>query len=165
MWLYATGAVVLVVLVTAFWRKIVRAVLLLAGMGLVGLIAWAFAQQATATRQVATAATAAARGGAAINIVVAVLAGVFCLGAAVLAVYVLARRWMLQQEWGAARMGAALPYPQMQAPQMHDSGAVNALVQLEVLRALRDLRSPQQTALVLERDEGDDDGYAGWWGA
>lgn len=165
LWLYIGGLILAVILVAAFWKKIVRAILLLAVLGLGGMIAWAFAQQAAATRQVATAATVAARGSAAANIAVALLVGLCCVGAVVIAVYVLARRRMTQVErW--TQMSTP-QYPQMQAPQMmSDPGMVNALVQLEVLRALRALRAPEQTALVpVERDDEDgSDVYGAWWG-
>jgi len=164
-WLYVGGAVLAIILLAAFWRKIVRAILLLTVLGVGGLIAWAFAQQASATKQVATAATAAARGSAAGNVALLLVVGLFVIGALV-AGYVALRRYL-------ARRDEAEWYdytPQFQLPTAYPSvpdqsvASVNALVQLELLRALRDLRAPQTTALVALPDDGDDDdGVPVWW--
>jgi pimeloyl-ACP methyl ester carboxylesterase len=134
-----------------FWQKILRAVLLLAGLGVGGMLAWAFAQQASATRQTATAATVAATGSAAGNVLAALVSVVVLIGAPV--GYVMLRRHLLH--------GSA---PRDSRPETLDATqSLAMLVQVEVLRTLREMRAPQ-AAYVFEGGEADDDDDdLGWW--
>lgn len=162
-WVYIIGAALLILLVAVLWKKIVRAILLLAGLGLAGAVVYTLAQQASATRQVATVATVAARGSTAGAMAVAMLLALILIGV-VVGGYVALRRWYL------ARTGQGMPWdyvPQLQQPYHPgmDAASVNALVQLEVLRALRELRTPQAQTMLAVRDEEDDsDDYGAWWG-
>ena len=160
---YVLGAALALVLVVVYWRRVVRAVLLLAGLGMGGMVAWAFAQQAAATRQVATAATVAATGSAAGNVLAALLSGV--LLAVVLAGggYI----WVMRRKTTGTttdremddRTPAALDDPMR---------AINALISLEMLRMVRDLRGGEQPQWALPQadDRDDDRGNAvvpAWW--
>lgn len=163
-WVYVIGAVLAVLLLSILWKRIIRAILLLAGLGLAGAVVYAFGQQASATRQVATAATVAARGSTAGNMAIALLLALIFIGVVVCG-YVALRRWYL------ARTGQGAPWieyaPQLQQqhyPSM-DAASVNTLVQLEVLRALRELRAPQEQTMLAVRDDDDNGGdYGAWWG-
>lgn len=159
MLIYSGGALLALILLVVFWRRVVRALLLLAGLGAGGLLAWAFAQQATATRKVAEVATVAARGSAAGNVAVALLA-LFVIGAGVIG-YVALRRYLTRYTtWG----DYATPLQQpVSYPGVADQSSLNALVQLEVLRALREMRAPQAPAMLAVRESDDDDGNPMWW--
>lgn len=156
------GLAALAVLLARVWRY----VLLLAGLAVGGLIAYAVAQQATATRQVATTATVAAAGSAAGNVAAAALAVLLVLLLLCGGGYVLVLRARLRhyQEQGAG-VGRPVAGVQMQE-------ALQALVQLEVLRALAELRSAprlvygQPDAGALDTlDAGDGEGEVWpWWG-
>lgn len=74
-WAYIIGALVLLVVVAAFWRRLLRVALVLGGLAVAVAFAWAFAMQATATKQTATAATVSAAGSTVGNIAVILLAG------------------------------------------------------------------------------------------
>lgn len=162
--IYAIGAAVAILIIVIWWKRIVRAVILLAGLGLAGAVVYAFAQQATATRQVATAATVAARGSAAGNVAIALLLALIFMGVVVCG-YVVLRRWYL------ARTGQVSPWneyaPQFQQhhyPSVPDTSSINTLVQLEVLRTLRELRAAQSTTMLAVRDDDDGADYGAWWG-
>lgn len=162
-WVYVIGAALGVLLLAILWKRIIRAILLLAGLGLAGAVVYAFAQQASATRQVATAATVVARGNTAGTMAIALLLALIFIGV-VVGGYIALRRWYL------ARTGQGAPWeyvPQLQQqyyPSM-DASSVNTLVQLEVLRALRELRAPQEQTTLAVRDDDDDGGdYGAWWG-
>lgn len=162
--IYIVGAALSVLLLAILWKRIIRAILLLAGLGLAGTTVYAFAQQASATKQVATAATVAARGSTAGNMAVALLLALIFIGVVVCG-YVALRRWYL------VRTGQDAPWneyaPQLQQPYYPsmDASSVNALVQLEVLRALRELRAPQSQTMLAVRDDDEDGGdYRAWWG-
>jgi len=160
--IYIIGGVVAVLLVAILWKRIVRAIALLGGLGLAGMLVWTFAQQATATRQMATATTIAVRGSAAGNIAVVALLIVIGLFA-VLCGYVALRRWYLSKtrdgDWSYPPYLQQQPYPNALPPT-----SFYALMQLEILRALRDLRAPQSSAMLVARDDDDDtEDVAGWW--
>jgi hypothetical protein len=168
-WLYILGGLGLLVAVAIFWRRLLRAALILAGLGVALAFAYAFAMQAAATRQTATAATVAATGSTAGNVATAALA------LALLAVVVIAGGYILWLRW--QMRGGAPPRLGGQRGAQLDAGgmgdALNALVQIELLRALRDLRDPGPAALpyTWEDDNGGGDydnaggGDAGplWW--
>ena len=166
-WLYLIGGLVVLFALVVFWRRLLRAALVLAGLAVALAVAWAFAMQATATRQTATAATVAATGSAAGNVATGALA--LALLAVIAGGYVLWLRWQMgggQPQRLGNRNALALD-----AGGMGD--ALNALVQIELLRALRDLRDPGPAALpgyTWEDDNGGDydkdaGGDAGplWW--
>ncbi|MBN2390744.1 MAG: hypothetical protein JXR84_08475 [Anaerolineae bacterium] len=166
-WLCIGGVVLAIILLAAFWRKIVRALLLLAGLGVVGLIAWAFAQQATATKQVATAANTIARSNVAGNVIVIMLLllGLIVIGAGIMG-YIYLRRRLTQDDELVPWMSAPnVPYQLEQRNDMTQQ--VNMLVQLEVLQMLRELRAPQSPAMLVRENDGDGDADTDstplWW--
>jgi len=161
-WLYVGGAALLVLLVAVLWKKIVRAALLLSGMALTGAMIWALAQQATATKQAATAATVAATGSAAVNVAVVMLLGVFVIGIVVIGCIAL-RRYLTRDNVTWRDYAMPLQQPEYH-PGMTDQSSLNALVQLEVLRMLRELRAPQSQAVLAMREDDDDNDYGAWWG-
>lgn len=158
---YAIGAAAIVLLLAILWKRIIRAILLLAGLGLAGTLAWAFAQQAIATKQVATAATVAARGSAAGNVAMVMVLGMIVIGAVVLGYVYL--RWRLARG-GDTASWTDTPY---QLENRNDPAQqVHMLVQIEVLRALRELRTPPTTALMSVPGNDDDNNtnaMIGWW--
>ncbi len=163
-WVYIGGAALLILLVSVMWKKIVRAILLLSGLGLAGAVVYALAQHASATRQVATVATVAARGSTAGAVAVALLLALIVIGVVVCG-YVALRRWYLARTGQDAPWSTYMPQIQQQQYPSMDAASVNALVQLEVLRALRELRAPQAQTMLAVRDDDDDGGdYGAWWG-
>lgn len=163
-WVYVIGAALGVLLLAILWKRIIRAILLLAGLGLAGAVVYAFAQQASATRQVATAATVVARGNTAGTMAIALLLALIFIGVMV-GGYVALRRWYLARTGQDALWSTSVPQLQQQYYPSMDASSVNALVQLEVLRALRELRAPQEQTMLAVRDDDDDGGdYGAWWG-
>ena len=140
----------------------------------------ALRQQARATRQTATAATVAATGQTASSVgqtVLGVLLLVVLLSAAGIIGYLLVRLRRAERRPPGASQHTALgidswaprlPGPTAYRSQMPDSGpTVNSLVQLEILRTLRELRTPPDSRYVLppggsEQAWGDDDVTWGW---
>jgi hypothetical protein len=182
-WAYIIGGLVLLVMVVALWRRLLRAALILAGLAVAVVIAWTIAMQATATKQTATAATVSAAGSTAGNIAVLLLVGLLVLVVLIAGGYILLLRWRLRGQL-PRRLGDPagrwLPGPNAQWGRAGDGIAptretLGALIQLEVLRALRDLRNPAPSSLPLgytwedEDDGGGDYERAGdpdplWWG-
>lgn len=159
-WVYIAGGVLMVLLLAAFWRRIVRAIVLLAGMGLIGMLVWALAQQAGATRQASTAATVAATGSAAGNVAAGLLAVLLVLTVSVGGVYV----WRLRRRITAGEGEGA---SQVMGDPMQ---MIQALVSLEALRMIREMRGGQrqQPQWALSVDDVDDVGNAdgvmpAWW--
>lgn len=163
---YIVAGLVLLVLLSVLIARAWRYVLLLAGLTVGGLIAYAVAQQAAATRQVATTATVAAAGSAAGNLAAAVLAVLvvlllLCGGGYVLVLRARLRRYELT---GQRALTERLP-----------ADMIQQLIQLEVLRALSELRNAPR---LVDRQPGagaldntdDGDGEADgldvwqWWG-
>jgi len=163
-WVYIIGAAVGVLLLAILWKRIIRVILLLAGLGLAGAVVYVFAQQASATRQVATAATVVARGSTEANMAIALLLALIFI-CVVVGGYVALRRWYLARTGQGAPWSEYTPQLQQQYYPSMDASSVNALVQLEVLRALRELRAPQAQTMLAVRDDDDDGGdYEAWWG-
>ena len=157
--IYGGGLLLALILLIMFWKRVVRALLLLGGLALVSALVWTLLQQATATRQVATVATIAATGSAAGNVGAMILVAVLVVGAP-LAYGLVRRRFTVAN---------ALMSP---APMdVQEPGrALALLVQLEILRALRDVRAPQPAALVPLLETGEDHARADdtndmplWW--
>ena len=172
-WVAVVGGIVALLAVVVFWRQLLRAVLVLAGLGVALAVAWAFATQATATRQVATAATVSAAGNVATG----------ALALALLAVIVIAGGYILWLRWQMRRgpqrrasgsgwvSGPNAQWGRQELPQGGTGEMVQALVQIELLRALRDLRAPQQQSgggmpalMSDEYNDGGDSVPVSWWG-
>jgi hypothetical protein len=161
-WLYVVGTILMVLLLAVLWKRIIRALLLLSGLGLAGAVVYVLAQQASATRQVATVATVAARGNTAGTMAIALLLALIFIGV-VVGGYVALRRWYLART-GRNWNGYPAQLSQEQYPSVGvDAASVNALLQLELLRALRELRTPQAQTMLAVRDDDDED-YGEWWG-
>ncbi len=161
-------------------RGIIETILVLA---IVGLLAWAVLTQAQATRQTAVAARAAATGQTATSIIIVLLVGVL-IGALVIGGLVILYLWLRLQR--ATRRvqrrprrddrhvsgPSATPWPwnrvddpalAARAPQ--GAGALDALVQIEVLRMVRELRGSAPPALPVaprETEAGDEDNDEIW---
>lgn len=161
-------------------------------LAVVGLFGWILLTQAQATREAATAARVAATGQTATSfglvLLVGVLAGVLLAGGGVIAFL-----WLRLQREQALRLraGQALRlrrhaqgepedgrwaagpnayWGRAEEPARPGPGAtpLDALVQLEVLRMLRELRPPARAAaLPLESREteadDDDEAWRGWY--
>lgn len=168
--LYAVLFILAVVLVVRYGK----ALLLVGALLALVAVAWAWGEQATATRQVATAATVSAAGQTAGSVTATVLATllvVVLLAAGGAVVYLWLRMKALErQASGAPRASRWVAGPNARWEQVEpESRALPAdplgqLVQLEVLRTLRELRSMsvrQQPALT-DEDEVDSDGDISW---
>jgi hypothetical protein len=173
-WLYIGGGALLLVILVAFWRKLLRAVMILAGLGVALALAWTLAMQSTATKEVATAATVSATGSTAGNIAATLLA--FLLAVVTIAggayIFLLRRRIYTQR----LRDPQWLPGPDAQWGRPSNPAApgeaLGALIQIEILRALRELRADHSVALA-PYEAWDEDGDAGepyrepddpmWW--
>lgn len=133
------------------------------------LLAWALGEQASATRQIATAATVSAAGqtaGSVTATVLATLLAVVLLGAGGVVVYLLLRLKLVERRLSenAPRVGRWLPGPNARWEQGEQQGGaltgdpLAQLVQLEIMRHLRELRGPApayqapQPALTEESD-------------
>lgn len=116
-------------------------------LGIIGLLAWGLGQQATATRQVATAATVSAAGQTANSVAVTVLALVLSV-TLLLALGMSGYLWLRlrRAERHAPAAGQWLPGPHAQwgretaPPGAGLEQTLSALVQLELLRTLRSWR-------------------------
>ena len=167
-------------------RGIIETILVLA---IVGLLAWAVLTQAQATRQTAVAARAAATGQTATSIVIVLLVGVL-IGALVIGGLAILYLWLrLRRETRRARRRTAgqnrrgsrrwqsgpnaywnrVDDPALAARAPQGAGALDALVQIEVLRMVRELRgsappalpiAPQETAAD---DEDNDEIWQTWY--
>ncbi len=157
---------------------------LLLGVAVVGLIGWVLLTQAQATRQAASAARVAASGQTVTSLglvlVVGVLVGVLLAGGGVV-VFLWAQLQRAQrlarrrQEPGSGRWQAgpnAYWGRADEPPRDLPTGAhpLDALVQLEVLRMLREMRPPERpAALPLEdreregSDENEDVAWREWY--
>jgi len=128
----------------------------------IALLAWALGEQASATRQIAAAATVSAAGqtaGSVTSTVLAVLLALVLLVAVGAVLYLWLRMKALERQLPgpAPRTGRWAPGPHARwEPAEPEGRAVAAdplaqLVQLEVLRTLRELRGTrQQPALTVE---------------
>jgi len=171
MWLYIGGGALLLIVVAALWRKLLRAAMILVGLGIALALAWALAMQSTATKEVATAATVSAAGSTAGNVGMTILAFLLFVVTIAGGTYIfLLRRRLQDPQW--------LPGPNAQWGRASNPAAtgeaLGALIQIEVLRALRELRTDHSVALAPydtwdeAEDAGDGYGYDEpdpmWWG-
>ena len=165
--LYAVLFILAVVLVVRYGK----ALLLVGALLALVAVAWAWGEQATATRQVATAATVSAAGQTAGSVTATVLATllvVVLLAAGGAVVYLWLRMKALErQASGAPHASRWVAGPSARWEQVEpESRALPAdplgqLVQLEVLRTLRELRGTRQQPALTE-DEVDSDGDISW---
>lgn len=156
----ALAAIAVIVLVTC-WKRIVRVVALLAGLGVAAMVAWAFAQQATTARQATTAATVAATGSTAGNVAAVLLAVTLLVVILAGGGYIWLLRRRVSRPWVETQNGM----PRVGEDPLR---MINALVSLEVLRMMRDMRGEQQPRWALSMDDADDldnaDGIMpAWW--
>lgn len=144
----------------------------LAVLLVIALLAWALGEQASATRQVATAATVSAAGqtaGSVTATVLAILLVLVLLAAVGAVLYLWLRMKALERRSGPTQRASRwVAGPNARWEQAEpESRAVTAdplaqLVQLEVLRTLRELQGTrQQPPPALTVEEEDDD--AGPW--
>ena len=175
-WLYIGGGALLLIILVAFWRKLLRAAMILVGLGIALALAWTLAMQATATKEVATAATVSAAGSTAGNIAATLLAFLLAVVTIVAGTYI----FLLRRRLHAQRLQDPqwLPGPNAQWGRASNPAAtgeaLGALIQIEVLRALRELRTDRGVALAPydawdeAEDAGDGYGYDEpdpmWWG-
>jgi hypothetical protein len=180
--LLGLGALILVV---RFGKVLVYGLLMIGALGIVMFLADALRQQARATQQTATAATLATTGQTAGTIGQSVLLGLLLLvilcGAGLSGyLYLRLRRTERRPEMYPRQRGpvhekatwVSGPDAQWQRrPTQPDPGtAIQALVQVELLRTLRELRAPtQRSAPVLPpteegyaHEEQDEAVYWGW---
>jgi hypothetical protein len=159
--LVGLGALLLIV---RFGKQLLRAVLFVVGAAVIITIALALLQQSRATQQTATAATLATTGQTASSLGQTILVSVLLLvllGGAGLSGYLYLRlrraergSFPLRQRspttWPLVNASRPTCTPEPEARWQHqptpsDVGAtVHSLVQLEVLRTLRELRAPAQ---------------------
>jgi len=166
--LYAVLSILVVVLVVRYGK----ALLLVGALLALVAVAWAWGEQATATRQVATAATVSAAGQTAGSVTATVLATllvVVLLAAGGAVVYLWLRMKALErQASGAPRASRWVAGPNARWEQVEpESRALPAdplgqLVQLEVLRTLRELRGTRQQPALTDEDEVNSDGDISW---
>ncbi|HOC22086.1 MAG TPA: hypothetical protein PKL16_11345 [Anaerolineae bacterium] len=166
--LYAVLFILVVVLVVRYGK----ALLLVGALLALVAVAWAWGEQATATRQVATAATVSAAGQTAGSVTATVLATllvVVLLAAGGAVVYLWLRMKALErQASGAPRASRWVAGPNARWEQAEPASRalptdpLGQLVQLEVLRTLRELRSVRQQPALTDEDEADSDGNISW---
>jgi hypothetical protein len=168
-------------LLARFGKILVYGALVIGGLGAIAFVADALRQQARATRQTATAATVAATGQTANSVgqtVLAVLLLVVLLTAAVAIGYLWLRLRRAEQRAGYHQprdhRGRLISTQAEQSvgyePQMDVGQSLNMLLQMELLRSMRELRNPQQpqpTQIAIEdygydEEETTDDGLWGW---
>ncbi len=187
LWLvYGVAALAVLILVVKFGKMLVVGVLIIGVVGAIVLLAATTRQQAVATQQVATAATLASAGQTTASVGVSILAVLLVLvllgaGSVILFQRARLRRYAAEPDgWreypparARSRGGNWLPGPnaywQRSLPEGGgDQGlgqAMQELVQLELLRTLRDMRgghTPPQPAYYLpysEEEEEDDAGF------
>lgn len=167
--LYAVLFILVVVLVARYGK----ALLLVGALLALVAVAWAWGEQATATRQVATAATVSAAGQTAGSVTATVLATllvVVLLAAGGMVVYLWLRMKALERQarGPAPRASRWVAGPNARWEQAEpESRALPAdplgqLVQLEVLRTLRELRGTRQQPALTDEDEVNSDGDISW---
>ncbi len=157
-----------------YGRALLHGAALLLGLAAVLALAWAWGAQANATQQVAAAATVSAAGQTANSIAVSILAtvlGVALLAGAGLSGYLWLR--LRRAEQRASNPGRWRPGPNAQWGRADTLSPtvdpVAQLVQLEVLRTLRELRSPTPyaaltpPALPVAEEEDDAQPYTWPW--
>ena len=149
-WLYIGGGALLLVVLVAFWRKLLRAAMVLAGLGVALALAWTLAMQSTATKEVATAATVSAAGSTAGNIAATLLAFLLAAVTIVAGVSIVLLRRRLHDPQAMHWPAQGNPTP--------PGDALGALIQIEILRALRELRADHSTDLApyVAWDEAED---------
>ena len=171
------------ILVARFGKLLVYGLLVVGVLGAITFVADALRQQAKATRQTATAATIATTGqttGSVGQTVLAVALMLVLIGAATAIGYLLLRLRRIERRSarpqivrrpsaGQSQSWAPGPYAYWQrTPQPREADmqqAVQSLVQLELLRTLREMRSTaqmSQISLPLEEPMEDDDVTRGW---
>ncbi len=183
--LYGLVGLGALILVARFGKQLLRAILILAGAVAVTAVAVALLSQSRATQQTATAATIATAGQTAgtisqtvllVLLLLVILCGVGLSGYLYLRLRRAERRpGMYPRQRGPAHektVWVSGPDAQWQRrPTQSDPGtAIQALVQVELLRTLRELRTPtQRSAPVLPpteegyvNEEQDDTIYWGW---
>jgi len=170
-WLLYAALFILVVVLVARYGK---ALLLVGALLALVAVAWAWGEQATVTRQVATAATVSAAGQTAGSVTATVLATlliVVLLAAGGVVVYLWLRMKALErQASGAPRASRWVAGPNARWEQAEpESRAITTttdplgqLVQLEVLRTLRELRSVRQQPALTDEDEANSDADISW---
>jgi len=166
--LYAVLSILAVVLVVRYGK----ALLLVGALLALVAVAWAWGEQATATRQVATAATVSAAGQTAGSVTATVLATllvVVLLAAGGAVVYLWLRMKALErQASGAPRASRWVAGPNARWEQVEPESRtlpadpLGQLVQLEVLRTLRELRGTRQQPALTDEDEVNSDGDISW---
>ncbi len=167
-WLWGLLLLIGLVFLVGCGKTLLRYAALLAGVALVLTLAWALGAQATATQQVATAATVSAAGQTANSVAVTVLAtllGLTGLTGAGLGGYLWLR---LRRAERQVPTGRWLPGPNAQWNRSElpaSSDPLAQLVQLETLRYLRELRGPAAypAAPALPVAEEDDALYTWPW--
>ncbi|NBD35979.1 MAG: hypothetical protein GVY30_08260 [Chloroflexi bacterium] len=151
MWLYIGGGAIILVVVAALWRKLLRAAMILVGLGIALALAWTLAMQATATKEVATAATVSAAGSTAGNVGMMILAFLLFVATIAGGTYIFLLRRRIQTLYNSPD-DAWLPGSNAQwgrtGPTAAPGDALGALIQIEVLRALRELRADRGAALA-----------------
>ncbi|MFP4345631.1 MAG: hypothetical protein ACLFU8_13130 [Anaerolineales bacterium] len=186
MWIvYAIAALVALILVVRFGKLLVWGVLIVGGVGAIVLLSATTRQQAAATQQVATAATLASAGQTTSSVgltLLAVLLVVVVLGGGGVILFQRAKLRRIEQEpagWREPSLprsqgGPWLPGPNAQWQRgLPDGGdpmgqMMQGLLQLEMLRTLREMRGTGSRAPVLTAEpevEYYDEGEVldGWW--
>ena len=172
-WLLYAALFILVVVLVARYGK---ALLLVGALLALVAVAWAWGEQATVTRQVATAATVSAAGQTAGSVTATVLATllvVVLLAAGGVVVYLWLRMKALErQASGAPRASRWVAGPNARWEQAEPASRalpadpladpLGQLVQLEVLRTLRELRSVRQQPALTDEDEANSDADISW---
>ena len=161
------------VLLARFGKVLVYGALIVGVLGAIAFVADALRQTATAATVAATGQTASSVG----QTVLAVLLLLVLLGAVVTIGYLLLRLRRAERRPPGLRQHGLLDYSPTRFPDPNAYGsrtpdmgqAVNSLVQLELLRTLRELRTPPEARFVLppgdvayEREDEDDDVTWGW---
>lgn len=177
---YGLVGIGVLVLLARFGKVLVYGALIVGVLGALAFVADALRQQARATRQTATAATVAATGQTASSVGQTALAVgllLVLLGAAVTIGYLLLRLRRAERRPPGLRQHGLLAYrpPRFPDPNAYGSRtpdmgqAVNSLVQVELLRTLRALRTPPEARYVLPpgdlayaEEDDDDDVTWGW---
>jgi len=165
--LYAVLFILVVVLVVRYGK----ALLLVGALLALVAVAWAWGEQATATRQVATAATVSAAGQTAGSVTATVLATllvVVLLAAGGAVVYLWLRMKALERQASGAPRSRWVAGPNARWEQAEPESRalptdpLGQLVQLEVLRTLRELRGTRQQPALTDEDEANSDADISW---
>lgn len=183
-WLvYGVLAIVVIILLVRFGNTLFKGVAIIGGLILAILIVDAFRQQGRAMQQTATAATVATAGQAAgsmLQTVLAILLLLVLLAGIGISLYLYVRLRRAERRTGYRQprdargrwISSDADAPQISyEPPMDIGQSLNILLQMELLRSMRELRAPQQTQRELaaiegeyeyENDEEPDDDLWGW---